>query len=54
MILALDGPPDTEETENTRLLKEFEDTSKKIAGDLAQVKNQLTDRVEQINDKQWY
>ena len=46
MILALDGPPDFDEAENTRLINEFEQTSKKIKSDLIQCKDQLTDRLE--------
>ena len=39
MILALDGPPDFEEAENTRLINGFEQTSKKIKADLINCKD---------------
>ena len=54
MIVALDGPPDKELNENTRLLDDFETISNKIKKDLQEAKGQLEMRKHSIKDKIWY
>ena len=53
MIVALDGPPDAELNENTRLLDEMEATSKNVKKELSSCKDQLTDRMHMMKDEQW-
>ena len=54
MIVALDGPPDAELNENTRLLDSFETISNKVKKELHHAKGQLELRKDNIKDKVWY
>ena len=54
MIIALDGPPDAELNENTRLLDSFETISNKVKKELHNAKGQLELRKDSIKDKVWY
>ena len=54
MIVALDGPPDAELNENTRLLDSFETISNKVKKELSNARGQLELRKDSIKDKVWY